>query len=283
MNNILITGANGQLGSEIKELSKIYNKNNYFFTDIAELDITNKTSINDFCYTNKINYIINCAAYTAVDKAETEIKLSNLINATAPKNLAEISNKLNIKLIHISTDYVFDGTNYKPYTENDNPNPTSQYGKSKLQGEKNIQINPNSIIIRTSWLYSSFGKNFVKSIIKLATEKNKLTIVSDQIGTPTYAYDLANTILNIISNKKFISGIYNYSNLGVASWYDFAKEIISYKKIKCEIEPILTKDYPLPAKRPFYSVLDKAKIINTFNITIPYWRNSLKKCIDKLL
>ncbi len=282
MKNILITGADGQLGSEIKTIANNFKNNNYFFTDIPELDITDKTAVFEFCKKNKINYIINCAAYTAVDLAETEIELSNLINSEAPKILAEISKQLKIKIIHISTDYVFDGTNFQPYTEDDKPNPTSQYGKSKLAGEKNILKNPETIIIRTSWLYSSFGKNFVKTILNLAKQRNELTIISDQIGTPTYAYDLAYTILEIISNKKFISGIYNFSNQGVASWYDFAIEIIKIKKINTNIVSILTKDYPTPAKRPFYSILDKTKFINTFNINIPYWRDSLNICLHKL-
>ena len=282
MKNILITGANGQLGSEIKTIAKNFADNNYFFTDIPELDITNKTTVFDFCKNNKITHIINCAAYTAVDLAETEIELSNLINSTAPKILAEISKQLNIKIIHISTDYVFDGTNHRPYTEIDNPNPTSQYGKSKLEGEKNILTNPDTIIIRTSWLYSSFGNNFVKTIINLTKQRDKLTIISDQVGTPTYALDLANVILEIITNKKFISGIYNFSNHGVASWYDFAFEIIKIKNLETKVIPILTKDYPTPAKRPFYSILDKSKITNTFKIKIPYWKNSVAICLSKL-
>ena len=282
MKNILITGANGQLGSEIKTIAKNFADNNYFFTDIPELDITNKTTVFDFCKNNKITHIINCAAYTAVDLAETEIELSNLINSTAPKILAEISKQLNIKIIHISTDYVFDGTNHRPYTEIDNPNPTSQYGKSKLEGEKNILTNPDTIIIRTSWLYSSFGNNFVKTIINLTKQHDKLTIISDQVGTPTYALDLANVILEIITNKKFISGIYNFSNHGVASWYDFAFEIIKIKNLETKVIPILTKDYPTPAKRPFYSILDKSKITNTLKIKIPHWKDSIKLCLDKL-
>lgn len=282
MENILITGANGQLGSELKVLSNEYKNFNYYFTDIEELDITKKSDIDVFCKKNKINIIINCAAYTAVDLAESEIELSNLINAEAPKIITEIAIKQEIKVIHISTDYVFDGKNFKPYSEDDATNPTSQYGKSKLNGETNILQNPNSIIIRTSWLYSSFGKNFVKTILNLTKNKKELRVISDQIGSPTYANDLAKAILKILSGNKFISGIYNYSNQGVASWYDFAFEIIKIKKLKNKIVPILTKDYPTPAARPFYSVLDKNKIVKTYNFDIPNWRDSLYICIKKL-
>lgn len=283
MENILITGANGQLGSELKVLSNEYKNFNYYFTDIEELDITKKSDIDVFCKKNKINIIINCAAYTAVDLAESEIELSNLINAEAPKIITEIAIKKEIKVIHISTDYVFDGKNFKPYSEDDATNPTSQYGKSKLNGETNILQNPNSIIIRTSWLYSSFGKNFVKTILNLTKNKKELRVISDQIGSPTYANDLAKAILKILSDNKFISGIYNYSNQGVASWYDFAFEIIKIKKLKNKIVPILTKDYPTPAARPFYSVLDKNKIVKTYNFDIPNWRDSLYICIKKLM
>lgn len=279
--NILITGTNGQVGSEIKELSKDYTYN-FFFTTRDELDISNKDDIKNFIESNNINTIINCAAYTAVDAAETNFELADKINHKAVKKLAKISAEKKIKLIHISTDYVFDGKNYKPYNEANQTNPKSVYGKSKLDGElEMIKINPNnSIIIRTSWVYSSFGNNFVKTMIRLGKEKECLGVVFDQIGTPTYAKDLAKTILDIIPNiKNNKVEIYNYSNEGVLSWYDFAKEIMKMAKINCTINPIETYQYPTPASRPYYSLLNKSKIKNEFNITIPFWKDSLDKCL----
>ena len=276
--NILITGSNGQLGSEIKELSKDYTYN-FFFTDRTNLDITSKDSIRTFCETNNINTIINCAAYTAVDKAESDIENADLINRKAVKKLAKISKELNIKLIHISTDYVFDGKNFKPYCEQYQTNPNSVYGKTKLDGENEmININPiNSIIIRTSWVYSFYGNNFVKIMLRLGREKESLGVIFDQVGTPTYAKDLAKTILDIIpqiNNDKV--EIYNYSNEGVLSWYDFAKEIMKMAKLNCKINPIETFQYPIPAKRPHFSLLNKAKIKKEFNIEIPYWKDALE-------
>lgn len=281
---ILVTGTNGQLGSEVRELSSNYDYN-FFFTDVNSLDITNQNVIEDFIKTNNINIIINCAAYTAVDKAQEDVELADKINHLATKYLAKISKENNIKLIHISTDYVFDGTNYKPYIENDKTNPNSVYGKTKLDGENAMkQINPkNSIIIRTSWVYSSFGANFVKTMLKLANDRDKLTVIYDQVGTPTYARDLAKVILDILPQIKSDKvEIYNYSNEGVLSWYDFAKEIMKMAKIDCEISPIETKDYPTPASRPHYSLLNKAKIKEKFNIEIPFWKDSLKECLVKL-
>ncbi len=282
--NILITGTNGQLGSELKELSSNYDYN-FFFTDINSLDITNQEAIEDFIKINKINIIINCAAYTAVDKAESDEELVDKVNHLAVKNLAQISKNNSIKFIHISTDYVFDGTNYKPYLEDDKTNPQSVYGKTKLDGENAMcEINPlNSIIIRTSWVYSSYGANFVKTMLKLGNDRDKLTVIYDQVGTPTYARDLAKIILNILPQIKSDKvEIYNYSNEGVLSWYDFAKEIMKMAKIDCQISPIETKDYPTPASRPHYSLLNKAKIKEKFNIEIPFWKDSLKECLVKL-
>ncbi len=282
--NVLVTGTNGQVGSELKELSLDYNYN-FFFTTRDELDISNKEDIKNFIESNNINTIINCAAYTAVDKAETDIKLADKINHKAVKKLAKISSEKNIKLIHISTDYVFDGKNYKPYCEEFQTNPKSVYGKTKLDGElEMIKINPkNSIIIRTSWVYSSFGNNFVKTMLRLGKEKDELGVIFDQIGTPTYAKDLAITILDIIPNiKNNKVKIYNYSNEGVLSWYDFAKEIMKMAKIDCNINPIQTFEYPTPASRPHYSLLNKSKIKNEFNITIPFWKDSLDKCLRTL-
>jgi dTDP-4-dehydrorhamnose reductase len=279
--NILITGSNGQLGSEIRELSSNYSYN-FFFTDRNNIDITSKDSIRSFYQTNNINVIINCAAYTAVDKAESDEINADLVNRKAVKKLALVSQELNIKLIHISTDYVFDGKNFKPYKEEFQANPQGVYGKTKLDGENEMRdINPkNSIIIRTSWVYSSFGNNFVKTMLRLGKEKESLGVIFDQVGTPTYAKDLAKTILDIIpqiANEKV--EIYNYSNEGVISWYDFAKEIMRMTKLNCKINPIETFQYPTPAKRPHFSLLNKSKIKSTFHIEIPYWKDSLDECL----
>lgn len=279
--NILITGSNGQLGSEIKELSSNYSYT-FFFTDRTNLDITSTDNIKSFCQTNNINVIINCASYTAVDKAESDIENADLVNRKAVKKLALVSQELDIKLIHISTDYVFDGKNFKPYIEEFQTNPQGVYAKTKLDGENEMRdINPkNSIIIRTSWLYSSFGNNFLKTMLRLGPEKESLGVIFDQVGTPTYAKDLALTILDIlpkINNEKV--EIYNYSNEGVLSWYDFAKEIMKMAKLNCKINPIETFQYPTPAKRPHFSLLNKSKIKSTFNIEIPYWKDSLDECL----
>lgn len=284
MVNILVTGSEGQLGSEIKKLSVSY-KYNFFFTTKKDLDISDFKITKNFIDNNLINIIINCAAYTAVDKAENNEKQANIINNKSIENLAIISKEKKIKLIHISTDYVFDGKNYKPYKETDETNSNSVYGKTKLNGEKAIiKINPlNSIIIRTSWLYSSYGNNFVKTILRLSEEKKELNIVFDQVGTPTYARDLAKVILNIllkIKNNKV--ELYHYSNEGTLSWYDFAKEIINITKLNCNINPIESKEYPTLAKRPHYSLLNKSKIKYDFNISIPYWKDSLDVCLREL-
>lgn len=284
MFNILVTGAKGQLGSEIQDLSCRY-PNNYFFTDREELDITNEQAIKNYIEKNDINVIINCAAYTAVDKAESEEAFVDKINHQAVKYLAQTAKAKHIKLIHISTDYVFDGTNHKLYIETDITNPQSVYGKTKFLGEEALlQVKvPNSIIIRTSWVYSSYGSNFVKTMLRLGKAKESLGIIDDQVGTSTYARDLAITILEIlpkISNQRV--EIYNYSNEGVLSWYDFAKEIMKIAKLSCKIEPIDTKEYPSPAKRPHYSLLSKLKIKKEFSIEIPYWKDSLEACLSKM-
>ncbi len=284
MLNILVTGSKGQLGSEIRELSSDY-QYNFFFTDRNELDITNKNDINKFVEDNDINVIINCAAYTAVDKAEEDIDNADHINHQAVKYLAEIAKEKSIKLIHISTDYVFDGENFKPYIETDKVNPQSIYGKTKLDGEFALQkINPkNSIVIRTSWVYSSYGNNFVKTMLKLGKERDSLNVIFDQIGTPTYAKDLAKMILDIIPKiEKEDVEVYHYSNEGVASWYDFAKEIMKLAEVDCKISPIETYQYPTPAKRPYYSLLNKAKIKVNFQLDIPYWKDSLNICLSVL-
>ena len=282
--NVLVTGSNGQLGSEIKELSSNYNYN-FFFTTRDDIDITSKDSIKEFCQTNSINIIINCAAYTAVDKAQSDIENADLVNRKAVKKLSIVAKELDIKLIHISTDYVFDGKNFKPYVEEFQTNPQSVYGKTKLDGEiELLDINPlNSIIIRTSWVYSYYGNNFVKTMLRLGKEKEELGVIFDQVGTPTYAKDLAITILDIVpqvENSKV--EIYNYSNEGVLSWYDFAKEIMKMAKLNCKINPIETYQYPTPAKRPHFSLLNKSKIKSKFNLKIPYWKDGLDDCLKRL-
>jgi dTDP-4-dehydrorhamnose reductase len=283
--NILVTGSNGQLGSELRALEKEYNKLNFFFTDLNELDITDGDKVAKFIKSNKIDTLINCAAYTAVDKAESEKSQAMLLNATAVKNIAQACANANALLIHISTDYVFDGKNFKAYTENDTASPKSIYGKTKLDGEIEVIFNAKrALIFRTSWLYSSYGNNFVKAIINKATKEKELKVVYDQIGTPTYAGDLAKAILDIIPNvkSKIRTEIYNYSNEGVCSWFDFAKAIIDINNIECHIKPIPTKDYPTEAFRPLFTVLDKTRVKKDFNITIPYWRDSLKICLSKI-
>ena len=284
MSNILVTGSNGQLGSEIKALSQNYD-DHFVFTDKESLDIGDKEAVLKIVQENNIDTIINCAAYTAVDRAESDEESANKINHLAVRNLAQVAKDEDLKLIHISTDYVFDGKNYKPYVENEPTNPNGVYGKTKLMGEKAIEeISPkNSIIIRTSWVYSSFGNNFVKTMLKLGKTKERLTVINDQVGTPTYARDLAKAILDIlpqINNDK--PQIYHYSNEGVLSWYDFAKEIMKMAKLKCEIEPIATKEYPTPATRPHFSLLNKAKIKKDFGITIPCWKDSLDACLREM-
>ena len=284
MINILVTGANGQLGSELKSIYKKetfkFNKPvNFIFTDIDTLDIANLVFLKKFFQDHYFDYVINCAAYTNVDLAETEKEKAYNVNATCVKNIVESIKDQNTKFIHISTDYVFDGNSHIPYTEDMQTNPQSVYGNSKLDGEKYALKFENAIVIRTSWLYSSYGKNFAKTIHKLCKEKESLNVVFDQVGTPTYAYDLANTILQIIKQSIeeniFSPGIYHFSNEGVCSWYDFAKIIAKKAYSKCTINPIESKDYPAPVKRPFYSVLNKNKIKSTYSIKIPHWQDSL--------
>ena len=270
----LITGSNGQLGSELKKLLPEAE-----FTDVHELDITDAEAVKDFVSSRKISTIINCAAYTAVDKAEDEPALARRINVDGPANLAASG----AKIIHVSTDYVFDGCGHRPYKPEDDASPVSVYGKTKLEGEKKVlECAETAVIIRTAWLYSEFGNNFVKTMRCLGAEKESLNVVSDQIGTPTYAFDLAQAIVNILpqmcSEKR---GIYHFTNEGVSSWYDFAVEIMALSGLKCKVLPIPTEAYPTKAKRPFYSVLDKNKIKNTFNLDIPHWKESLKKCLQQ--
>lgn len=281
MINILITGANGQLGSEIREISGLFPEMNFSFTDVAELDITNTKKVAEFLSGFKPEFLVNCAAYTNVDKAETDIPTATLLNATAVGILAEQSAKVGCKIIHISTDYVYDGKGPRPYKEDNPVDPQSVYGKTKLEGEILCQkYNSESLIIRTSWLYSAFGNNFVKTMVRLGNERSELGVIADQIGTPTNAADLARAILTVISNsvkgdKAFVTGIYHYSNEGVASWYDFTKAIFEITKINCQVKSIATEDYPSPVKRPPYSVMNKSKIKLIFGIQIPHWRDSL--------
>ena len=288
MKNILVTGAYGQLGNEVRILSANYPEYNFLFTDVDSLDITDKNELIDFVTGNDIRYIINCAAYTAVDKAEDDAELCEKINATAVKNLGLAAAEAGAGIIHVSTDYVFDGSSCRPYTEDMPTKPCSVYGKTKLKGEKNLlKACPNAIIIRTAWLYSPFGNNFVKTMIKLGSERESLNVIFDQVGTPTSALDLAAAILKAmdqtIDTDHEKGGVYHFSNEGVCSWYDFTIKIHEIAGIKtCKVNPIETKDYPTKAARPHYSVLNKSKIKQTFNITIPHWEASLKDCIKEL-
>jgi dTDP-4-dehydrorhamnose reductase len=290
MSNVLVTGANGQLGSELRELVSLENTTgHFFFSDKEELDITNEADIQNFVVKNNITDIINCAAYTAVDKAEDDELNADRINHLAVKYLATIAKEKNLSLIHISTDYVFDGTNYRPYIETDPTAPNSVYGSTKLAGEKALQsIKPSrSIIIRTSWVYSSYGANFVKTMLRLGKERDSLGVIFDQVGTPTYAKDLAQAILDILPqlSSKHASDdveIYHYSNEGVCSWYDFATAIFELSSIECKVNPIETIEYPTPAKRPHYSLLNKRKIKEEFELSIPYWKDGLVRCLKEL-
>jgi len=283
--NILVTGANGQLGSELRKISDRFHSFRFFFTDVADLDITNPEAVNDFFKKNKIQIVVNCAAYTAVDKAESEESAATLINATAVGYLAQACNKANATLIHVSTDYVFDGCTWKPYKEDHFRAPASAYGRSKVLGEDAALTAHKSVVIRISWLYSSFGNNFVKTMLRLGKERETLNVVYDQVGTPTYAADLAQVIMEIVKKAEqndLKTGIFNYSNEGVCSWYDFAREIMQLSGLKCIVRPIETKDYPTPAVRPHYSVLNKALIKKAYGIEIHHWKNSLKRCLTEI-
>lgn len=282
---ILITGSNGQLGSELRTIAEGYPLYEFLYTDVNELNITDESSVNHFFELHNPDVIINCAAYTAVDKAETDEETAYLVNAVATGNLARAASECGAFMVHISTDYVYDGNNHIPYTETERINPLSVYGKSKAAGEDAVhQANGKAIIIRTSWLYSAFGNNFVKTMIKYGRERDSLNVVFDQIGTPTDAHDLAKAILDSLplALTADMIEVYHYSNEGVASWYDFAIAIHQFADIDCKVNPIPSKDYPLPAERPFYSVLDKSKIKKKLAIEIPYWRDSVKNCITRL-
>ena len=282
--NILITGCNGQLGNEMQLLEEANPQHTYFNTDVVELDITDSAAIEKFVNENQIDGIVNCAAYTAVDKAEDNLELCRLLNTVAPGYLAAAVEKRGGWLIQVSTDYVFDGTNHTPYTEDEPTCPNSVYGSTKLEGEKAAQqACSRTMIVRTAWLYSTFGNNFVKTMIRLGKEKPELGVIFDQIGTPTYARDLAVALFAAI-NQGVVPGIYHFSNEGVISWYDFTKAIHRIAGISsCHVRPLHTAEYPTPANRPHYSVLDKTKIKQTYNIEVPYWEESLKECILKLI
>jgi len=284
---ILVTGKKGQLGQSLKAIAAQYPQYQFTFTGRDELDLSCSKNIAAYFQQNKFDVIVNCAAYTAVDKAEEQQELADTINHLAVKQLAEIAQQHHSLLIHISTDYVFDGTAHQPYQENAVISPQNIYGESKLKGELAIQsIACDAIIIRTSWVYSEYGNNFVKTMLRLGSEREQLNVIFDQIGTPTYAHDLAINILNIIESSHNIQqdkvSLYHFSNEGVCSWYDFAKAIFELSNIECSTHPIETKDYPTAAKRPFYSVLNKAKIKQTYQLNIPYWKDSLQACLNKL-
>ncbi len=285
---VLITGSNGQLGSEIKELATNYKKLNFIYKDLPDLDICNFKVLYAFIADNNIDAVINCAAYTSVDKAEEESIIATQVNYEGVLNIVKALESVNGKLIHISTDYVFDGNHFLPYKENDPVSPCGVYGEAKRKGELSVMNSDiDSIVIRTSWLYSSYGNNFVKKMLHLGNDKEKLGVIFDQVGTPTYARDLAKTCLEILCQNSFENiskngNLYHYSNEGLTSWYDFAISIMEMGGKNCKVKPIQTKDYLTLAKRPHYSVLDKSKIKKDFKIEIPHWRDSLKDCIEKI-
>lgn len=280
MLKVVVTGCNGQLGSELRKLNS--RKFDFTFIDSDILDFAVEGSIRDYFKTERFDAIINCAAYTAVDKAESELQLADLVNHRAVSELAKVAKEQKLRLIHISTDYVFSGTNFKPYNENDLTEPVNAYGKTKSAGEQALlALAPeNSAIIRTSWLYSSFGNNFVKTMLRLGRERKNLNVIFDQVGTPTYARDLAVTILEMLPKlKNQKPEIYHFSNEGAASWFDFARAVFELSGIDCKVGAIKTSEYPTPALRPHYSLLDKSKIKLAFGIEIPYWKDSLKECL----
>ena len=307
--NVLITGCNGQLGNEMRAGMDLHDDHKYFLTDVTaedesmRLDITDKNAVEAFVCDRQIELIVNCAAYTNVDKAEEDETTARAINCDAVRNLAEAAARNGAKMIHVSTDYVFNGKGFVPYKEEDEPSPATAYGRTKLEGEQALlKALPDAVIIRTAWLYSPFGNNFVKTMIRLGKERDQLNVVYDQIGSPTYARDLAVAIYAVLESKEWHPGIYHFTNEGVCSWFDFTREIHSlynsqevlraYERgdvqaagqvvIQCDVRPILSSEYPAKTPRPHYSVLDKAKIKNTFGIEIPYWRDSLAQCIARL-
>lgn len=283
---ILVTGSDGQLGSEIKRVSKYFDGYQFLFIDKKDIDLTDEAAFRKYAESFEIKFLINCAAYTAVDLAEKEIELATKVNEFVPELLAKLCKERGIRMIHISTDYVFDGNGNYPLSESDSPNPLSVYGVTKLNGERRVlDILSDAYIFRTAWVYSIFGKNFVKTMLTLGRQRDELSVVYDQVGTPTNAADLAAAILHVvgsIENGNDAPGIYHYSNEGVISWYDFAVQIMKFGGLNCKVNPILSKEYPTAAKRPAFSVLNKARIKQTFGIEIPYWTDSLEKTINEL-
>ena len=280
---LLITGANGQLGNEMRVVLAQHPDIEVIYTDVDTLDITDLAQLDAFVATEELSHIVNCAAYTAVDKAEDDEVTATKVNVDAVRNLGIVATKYDIKLVHISTDYVFDGKSFKPYTEEASVCPTNVYGRTKLAGEEALLVEcKDVIIIRTSWLYSSFGNNFVKTMLRLGRERDELNVIFDQVGTPTYAADLAQAIFTIIADREWVSGIYHFSNEGVCSWYDFTIMIHKLVGIECKVNPIESSAYPVRTPRPHYSVLNKTKIKTTFNFEIPYWVDSLQSCLKIL-
>ena len=284
MSTILVTGANGQLGNEMRNRSLLHPEHDFIFTDVEELDITDARSVSTFVAGNSIDCIVNCAAYTAVDKAEDDTALCHRLNALAVQYLAEAAAGAGARMIHISTDYVYSGSGSRPYIETDPVQPATVYGQTKLEGEQLLfRACPQSVVLRTSWLYSPYGSNFVKTMIRLGGERESLTVVFDQTGTPTCAADLAAAVMQIINAPRFIPGVYNFSDEGVCSWYDFTLAIHRLAGItRCRVEPVESSQYPARAVRPFYSVMNKKKIKETYHITIPHWEESLARCIALL-
>lgn len=281
---VLVTGANGQLGCALRRLLDREIPGEAIYTDKQELDLTDAAAVENFIRDNEVTHIVNCAAYTAVDRAEEEKRECALINTDAVKNLAAAADLLGAKIIHISTDYVFDGTNHRPYRESDKVNPISQYGTTKRKGETALlALAPESIIIRTAWLYSDTGHNFVKTILSLAEKQNEIRVVCDQIGTPTYARDLAEAVLAVLKSHQWVAGIYHFTDEGAASWYDFAKAILRIAGKKTRVVPIPTEDYPTLAQRPAYSILDRSRIKATYGVEIPHWEDALTDCVKLIL
>lgn len=279
----LITGANGQLGTELHEILEREFPGQTLYTDVQELDLTNAKAVDSYVANNEITHIVNCAAYTAVDRAEEEKMLCAAVNTDAVKNLAMAADANGAKIIHISTDYVFDGTNHRPYRESDKVNPISQYGTTKRKGETLLlALAPQAIIIRTAWLYSAHGKNFVKTMLRLADSQPEIKVVCDQIGTPTFARDLARAVVKVLRSHQWVPGIYHFTDEGAASWYDFAKAIFRIAGKDVKVTPIPTEDYPTPASRPSYSILDRTRIKATYGIEIPHWEEALADCLRQL-
>lgn len=286
MKTILVTGANGQLGNSIRLLAKHYPQYNFLFTDVDTLDITDPQAVGKAIKDNQVDYVLNCAAYTAVDKAEDDEELCRRLNSYAVGVLGKAAHEAGAKMVHVSTDYVFSGTGCLPYKETDETRPVSVYGRTKLAGEQILQeVCPDAVIIRTAWLYSEFGSNFVKTVLRLGKERDELRFVFDQIGTPTYAGDLAAAVMAVVAADEkgaYVPGIYHYSNEGVCSWYDFTVKILEIAGIACRVFPIETEEYPTRAVRPPYSVLNKKKIKETYGVTVPHWEESLRVCMEKL-